>query len=152
MVIIGKNFPQEKLDLIINDKNLNNISFLYDINNKSIKKLSRCIQTLILPSFKLIGSNIILGSCKKFSIEKYLLEYDFINPFKLLMLEGAIGMFFCLLFTIHQDPFEQLNIIKKENPEYIPYLIICIFIFFLFSCGRNIYRIISNKLYSIYKK
>ena len=46
-------------------------------------------------------------------IEKYLLEYDCINPFKLLMLEGAIGMFFCLLFTIHQDPFEQLKIIKK---------------------------------------
>ena len=81
-------------------------------------------------------------------IEKYLLEYDFINPFKLLMLEGAIGMFFCLLFTIHQDPFEQLKIIKKDHPEYLKYLIICIFIFFLFSCGRNIYRIISNKLYS----
>ena len=32
-------------------------------------KLSRCFQTLILPSLKLIGNNYILGSCKKFYIQ-----------------------------------------------------------------------------------
>ena len=71
MIIIGKNFLQENLDLIINNNNLNNISIIYDINDNIIKKLSRCIQTLIFPSFKLIGSNNILGSCKRFYIEKY---------------------------------------------------------------------------------
>ena len=107
---------------------------------------SKGLRYIIFIIFLFIINQTFTSGCD--IIEKYLLEYDFINPFKLLMLEGAIGMFFCLLFTIHQDPFEQLKIIRKENPEYIPYLIICIFIFFLFSCGRNIYRIISNKLYS----
>ncbi len=81
-------------------------------------------------------------------IEKYLLEYDFINPFKLLMLEGIIGIFFCLLFSIYQDPFDQIKIVKDEHSGNLTVLIIYLIIYFLSSCGRNIYRIVTNKLYS----
>ena len=78
-------------------------------------------------------------------IEKYLLEYDFINPFKMLMIEGLIGLILCLLFSILQDPFEG---IKEIKPERIPYLIIAFIFYFFFSWGRNLYRVITNKLYS----
>ena len=71
IVIIGKEFPKEIVDILINNNNFNNISIIYDINNKVIKKLSRCLQTLILPSLNLIGSNSILGSCKRFYIQNY---------------------------------------------------------------------------------
>ena len=81
-------------------------------------------------------------------IEKYLLEYNFIYPFRLLMYEGIFGIFFISLFTIYQDLFEQIKIIKNDNPEDLKYLIILLIIFFFLSCGRNIYRIITNKLYS----
>ena len=81
-------------------------------------------------------------------IEKYLLEYNFIYPFRLLMYEGIFGICFILLFTIYQNPFEQINIIKNDNPEDLKYLIILLIIFFFLSCGRNIYRITTNKLYS----
>ena len=70
IVIIVKEFQKEIVDILINN-NFNNISIIYDINNKVIKKLSRCLQTLILPSLNLIGSNNILGSCKRFYIQNY---------------------------------------------------------------------------------
>ena len=38
-------------------------------------------------------------------IEIYFLEYNFINPFKLLMLKGIFGFVMTLLFCIYQDPF-----------------------------------------------
>ena len=81
-------------------------------------------------------------------IEKYFLEFNFINPFKLLMLEGIFGFVMTLLFCIHEDPFEQMKIINKKTPEKIKGLIIFLFVLFLLSCGRNIYRITTNKLYS----
>ena len=72
IVIFGKTYPKEIIKLLINNDNLSNIIFIYDINNFVMSNLSRCFQTLILPSFKLIGKNFILGSCKRFYIEKYL--------------------------------------------------------------------------------
>ena len=76
IVIIENNFPEEIINIIINNNIFDNISFIYGVKNKIIKNLSRCIQTLVFPSFKLIGNNKIIGSCKKFYIEKYL-EYDY---------------------------------------------------------------------------
>ena len=70
IIIFGKNFSKEIIDIIINN-NFYDISVIYDIDNKVMKKLSRCFQTLILPSFKLIGSNSILGICKNFYIQKF---------------------------------------------------------------------------------
>ena len=72
IVIFGKTYPKEIIKLLINNDNLSNIIFIYDISNYVMNNLSRCFQTLILPSFKLIGKNYILGSCKRFYIEKYL--------------------------------------------------------------------------------
>ncbi len=69
IIIIGNNFPKNLFDILINN-NFSDIIFIYDISNKVMKKLSRCLQTLILPSINLIGSNNILGSCKNFYIQK----------------------------------------------------------------------------------
>ena len=69
IVIIGKDFPQDKID-IINSNNFYDISVIYDIESNIMERLSRCFQTLILPSIKLIGSNNILGTCKRFYIQK----------------------------------------------------------------------------------
>ena len=81
-------------------------------------------------------------------IEKYLLEVDHINPFKLLMLEGLIGFILSLLFSIYQNPFEEINKVKDKMPQKMPLLILFLILFFFLSCGRNIYRITTNKLYS----
>ena len=68
IVIIGKNFPKDMINIITNN-NFYDISLIYDIESKVMKRLSRCFQTLILPSIKLVGSNNILGTCKEFYIQ-----------------------------------------------------------------------------------
>ena len=80
IVIIGKNFPKEKTEMIINNNNLKNISFIYEIKDDVIKKISRCTQSFVLPSFKLIGENNFLGSCKSFNVKIF---SDYNTPIKL---------------------------------------------------------------------
>lgn len=81
-------------------------------------------------------------------IEKYLLEYDFLNPFIMLMTEGLIGLFYSSLFAIYQNPFQKIKSVYKMDPGKMPFLIIFLIIFFILTCVRNIYRVITNKLYS----
>ena len=64
IIIIGKHFPKYIVDIMINN-NFDNISVIYDVDDNVMAKLSRCFQTLILPSIHLIGSNNILGRKKK---------------------------------------------------------------------------------------
>lgn len=88
--------------------------------------------------------------------EKYLLEYDYLNPFKVIMLEGIIGLILSSSFSFiaHVNPFKELKNIFKDIEkktkvfETIVELIIYLAIYFIASGGRNIYRIITNKLYS----
>ena len=68
IIIIGQNFPRDIVNIITNN-NFYDVSIIYDVSNNVMKKLSRCFQTLILPSIHLIGSNNILGSCKRFYIQ-----------------------------------------------------------------------------------
>jgi len=79
------------------------------------------------------------------NIEKYLLEYNYQNPFHILMIEGLFGLLFTIFYSIKENPLDQL--INYDKDKMI-YLIICLFFFFLFSCGKNSYRIVTNKLYS----
>ena len=69
IIIIGKHFPKYIVDIMINN-NFDNISVIYDVDDNVMAKLSRCFQTLILPSIHLIGSNNILGRCKRFYTHK----------------------------------------------------------------------------------
>jgi len=87
------------------------------------------------------------------SIEKYLLEYDFVNPFQTLMLEGAFGTLLSIiyLFIIRNNPFEQIKEYYNENENNIIkfiFLVICLCLNFLLSGGRNAYRVETNKVYS----
>jgi len=81
-------------------------------------------------------------------IEKYLLEYDFINPFKMLMMEGIMGFLLSLFLLIFQSPLKKLK--KAYNDEDVNFFLLIIFLilYFLLSGGRNIYRVTTNKLYS----
>jgi len=86
------------------------------------------------------------------SVEKYLLEYDFVNAFKLLMLEGIFGTILSIiyLFIIRNNPFEQINNYNKNENTIINFifLIICLCLYLLLSGGRNAYRVETNKIYS----
>ena len=91
--------------------------------------------------------NHIYNSCFD-TIEKYLLEYDYINPYRMLMIEGFFGFFLSIFISLFQNPFKELE--KAYNNEDVNFAILIFFLilYFLLSAGRNIYRVTTNKLYS----
>ena len=83
------------------------------------------------------------------NIEKYLLEFNYINPFKMLMIEGLFGIILTIIYSFIENPID--NIIKfyktQKTVKFI-YLLICLALFIILSGGRNSYRILTNRLYS----
>ena len=60
-------------------------------------------------------------------IEKYLLEYDFINPFKLVFIEGKFGFILTCLYTFVENPFKEIkDIYEEKRDKFI--LLICFLI------------------------
>ena len=89
------------------------------------------------------------NSCLDVS-EKYLLEYNYVNPFKLYMYEGLFGIIITSIFSIYVNPFKEIKeeFDQEKNKLKLYLLIFFLVIYFLSSGGRNIYRILTNKLYS----
>jgi len=80
------------------------------------------------------------------TIEKYLFEFEYLNPYKILMLEGMIG---CLLFLIlfsFDSTYEDFNYFK-DNENLIS-LIFLLLLYFGLSYFKNIYRVLTIKYYS----
>ena len=83
------------------------------------------------------------------SIEKYLFEYDYFNPFKTLMWEGIFGFIITLIYHFYDNPLNDIKkfYINKEIEDLI--VLIILFIIYVILCGgRNVFRIITNKIYS----
>ncbi len=80
-------------------------------------------------------------------IEKYLLDTCSLNPFKILMIEGIFGFIFASIYTVKEDPFKEYNDIKEKSNKDCFILIIFLILYFILCAGRNVYRIITNKLY-----
>ena len=87
-------------------------------------------------------------------IEKYLLEYNYFNPFKILMIEGIFGFLMAFSYTfINRQSLKEYNEIttlknNKNGNIKVFYLVICFFFYFIFSGGKNIYRVLTNKYFS----
>ena len=80
-------------------------------------------------------------------IEKYLLEVDNIDVFKMLMLEGIFDFIFTIIYSFFQNSFIKTKYFYDNNGIKI-ILIFCFIFYFITSGGRNVYRIMTNKLYS----
>ena len=82
-------------------------------------------------------------------IEKYLLEYKFINPYLILMLEGITGLLLSSFYFLIENPFKDIKKFhNKNNKTKFGLLIISLILYFIFSGGKNLYRIITNKVFS----
>jgi hypothetical protein len=83
------------------------------------------------------------------NIEKYLLEYNYINPFQLLMLEGSIGLILSIIYSFIDNPFNNIiDFYKKDEKIQFNYLLICLILFIILSGGRNGYKILTIRIYS----
>ena len=82
-------------------------------------------------------------------VEKYLLEYDFVNPFKMLMIEGFFGSIITTAYYFLPGISFEINNSKGiEESQFIILLVTFLIVYFLLSGARNSYRVATNKLYS----
>lgn len=82
-------------------------------------------------------------------IEKYLMEFNFLNPFLTIAAEAIFGLIFVSIYSSSEDPFKDLKRLYKEcDAGKFTLLIFLLFLYFAFSAGVNTYKIITNGLYS----
>ena len=82
-------------------------------------------------------------------IERYLYDYDFLNPLLILMMEGIFGFITALFYSLYKNPFKEIISIYNYKPVWqFIILILLLILYFVFSAGLNIYKILCNVLYS----
>ena len=80
-------------------------------------------------------------------IEKYLFEYDYINPFKALMFEGILCLFYSAIYLIYKNPLPELIEYYNNNSNF--FVLILLFVAYIILSGiKNSYRVITNKIFS----
>ena len=87
------------------------------------------------------------------TIEKHLFEFDYMSPFKILMFEGFINCCLTLVLFIFSglpkgELFSLYN--REDKEENWPFLLLIFFLllYFILSGFKNIYRVITIKIYS----
>ncbi len=83
------------------------------------------------------------------SIEKYLFEYNQLNPFLVLMFEGIFGFILTSIYCLFNNPFADINNVQQNlsTSEFI-ILIFALIFYFILSGGKNLFRVITTKIYS----
>ena len=83
--------------------------------------------------------------------EKYLVEYNFIDKFRVLSTEGFFGIIFCLIysFIISKNPIVEIDKVYQvlDLGKKI-LLIIFLILYFVLSAACNIYKITCNMVYN----
>ena len=92
----------------------------------------------------------ILVACKD-SLEKYLFEYDFMDPFVVLMYEGIFGYLLSFLLLLDKNYFNELSNYYNSNSKNHLLLLnlgAALFVYMILSGGKNLFRVVTNKIYS----
>ena len=85
------------------------------------------------------------------SIEKYLFEYDYMDPFVVLMYEGIFGYLLSFILFISNNYINDIRKFiddHKDEREYIIGLIFSLIFYMIISGGKNVFRIVTNRIYS----
>ena len=81
--------------------------------------------------------------------EKYLYEFNNMNPFFALLFEGFFGFIFSFIYDIFNNPFEKINEFRKNRTslEFI-ILIFCLILYAILSALKNLYRVNTTKIFT----
>ena len=119
---------------------INIIEFIYQRKVESVEKL---LMAYILTYMSFIFTTFTDA------VEKYLNEFNFLNPMLILTAEASFGIAFVAIYSISKNPFQELIKYHEElDTGNFILLIFLLFLFFVFSAGINIYKILSNVLYT----
>lgn len=67
VILVNKNISRKIQEYLSHS---NKISLVINVKSSSLKRIARCTKTYVLPSTDLIDKQTILGTCKKFRVEK----------------------------------------------------------------------------------
>ena len=81
-------------------------------------------------------------------VDKYLFEYDYVNPFKCLMLEGVFGLLYSTFYFVYRNPFPDIIRYYKNKSENNGVLIFLLALYSFLCGGQNMFRVTTNKIYS----
>ena len=81
-------------------------------------------------------------------VDKYLFEFDHVNPFKCLMLEGIFGVLYSIIYFIYKNPTKDIYKYYKDDADNNVLLIILLILYLILCGGQNSFRVITNKIYS----
>ena len=101
-------------------------------------------------AFILVICRLAFVSCVDIT-ERYLVEYNFINMFLMLSIEGFFGIILCIIFSLitKNNIFNTIdNVYKKLDVGKSFLLIFFLILYFILSAGMNIYKIICNVIYT----
>ena len=119
---------------------INIIEFIYQRKVESFEKL---LMAYILTYMSFIFTTFTDA------VEKYLNEFNFLDPMLILTSEASFGIGFVAIYSISKNPFQELIKYHEElDTGNFILLIFLLFLFFVFSAGINIYKILSNVLYT----
>jgi hypothetical protein len=83
------------------------------------------------------------------SIEKYLLEYDYLNPYKILMCEGIFGFCLGIGYSIFVSYYTSVKEYYDNNERsYFVYVILALIAYMILSALHDLFRVMTNKVYS----
>ena len=84
------------------------------------------------------------------TIDKYLLEFESVDPFLIIMTEGGIGVIFGIIFFFVESPIDGLKAVYNSCGSSTSFglFIFLLFLFYICCCLRTSFRIMVNKLYS----
>ena len=102
---------------------------------------------LIIVLFIIVLNHILSSSIDL--VEKYLFEYNFLNPFYVLMYEGLFGFFISFLFFMIPNYLDDIRL--TYNTLSIGKIILFTFLLLLYiilSGGRNVFRVVTTKIYN----
>ena len=95
--------------------------------------------------------SILSHMCVAFNntIEKYLIDFDFLNPLLLLSYQGIIGIFFTIICGIYENPFPALKNVYNNNSigMFILFLVMLLF-YTIFGALKNVYRMFTIMLFT----
>ena len=83
------------------------------------------------------------------SIEKYLFEYNHLNSFLCLLLEGLFGFILSFIHGLFNNPLDDIKIFKQNNSTSDFSILILLLILYLILSGlKNSFRVTTTKIYS----
>jgi hypothetical protein len=95
--------------------------------------------------------NFLLQFCNSMldSVEKYLFEYNHLNSYLCLLLEGLFGFILSFIHGLFHSPFEEIIEFKKINSTSEFTILILLLILYLALSGlKNAFRVATTKIYS----